>query len=162
MPNLFSHVHEPDYVAVQKSSVFDDSVVLGVPPNQAFDGFTDGIHLWWPVDGQSVFGEDSHVAVLREHLVEEADDGEEIVWADVVEWETGEFIRLHWTLGQEQFGSADVDIHFMAEEESQTRVRVVTEQAVKSPGDDDDLFTCDWALILSRYARFMGGALKLD
>lgn len=163
MSNLFSHAHEPDYVSIHEHEDFDESVVLDVPVDQAFDGFTDGVHLWWPVAEQSISGEGSHVAFLRDHVVEETEDGEEILWADVMEWESGEFIQLHWILGQEQYGSADVEIHFEAAGAGQTQVRVVTEKMPQHHVQgDDDVFICDWSLILSRYARFMGGALKLD
>lgn len=162
MSNLFSHAHEPDYVAPQESQEFDESVILEVPADQAFDGFTDAVHLWWPVAEQSVFGEGSHVAILRDHLVEESDEGEEIIWADVLEWDSPEFVRLHWTLGQAKNGTSDVDIHFEDAGEGRTRVRILTEGSTQPIEDGDDDFVCDWSLILSRYARFMGGALKLD
>lgn len=162
MSNLFSHAHEPDYVAPQEPEEFEESVILGVPANEAFDGFTDGIHLWWPVAEQSVAGEDSHIAILRDHLVEEADDGEEIIWADVAEWESPEFLRLHWILGQAQHGTSEVDIHFEDVGEGRTRVRILAVRPIPSADGADDDFVCDWSLILSRYARYMGGALKLD
>ncbi|MFC8304947.1 hypothetical protein ACFUCV_14940 [Specibacter sp. NPDC057265] len=162
MPNLFSHAHEPDYVSPTEHAEFDGSVILTVPVDQAFDGFTDGMHLWWPVSEQSMFGAESHVALLRDHVVEESDEGQEVVWADITEWQLGEFIRLHWVLGQEQYGSVDVDIHFEALHDGQTRVRVITEQNTQRQDQEEDVFICDWPLILSRYARFMGGVLKLD
>ena len=162
MSNLFSHAHEPDYVLAQETKDVEVSVILGVPTDQAFDGFTDGVHLWWPVAEQSIFGEGSHVAVLRDHLVEEADDGEEVVWAEVVEWDAGEFLRLHWVLGHEQNGSADIDVHFEVVGDSQTRVRVITEPITQGTEQVGKTFICDWSLILARYTRFMGGALRLD
>ncbi|MFQ4149875.1 SRPBCC domain-containing protein [Arthrobacter sp. LAPM80] len=162
MPSLFSHAHEPDYVAPRTSEATESSVVLDVPIDQAFDGFTDAVHLWWPVAEQSVFGDGSHAALLRDHLVEEAEDGEEMVWADVLEWESPEFIKLHWTLGQDLHGGSDVEIHFEPVENGMTRVRVGFLRVDASDDASDESFVCDWPLILSRYARFMGGASKLD
>ncbi|MHA7304526.1 SRPBCC domain-containing protein [Arthrobacter sp. TMN-49] len=162
MPNLFSHAHEPDYVSPRAAETFEQSVVIDVPGDQAFDGFTDAVHLWWPVGEQSVFGDGSHVAILRDHLVEEADDGEEIVWADVEEWESPGFIKLQWTLGQEQFGSSEIEIRFESVDGGMTRVRIDYQQVSGQDSASDGVFVCDWPLILSRYARFMGGAVKLD
>ncbi|MEO8222670.1 MAG: SRPBCC domain-containing protein [Specibacter sp.] len=162
MPNLFSHAHEPDYVSPRAAESFEESVVIDVPVDQAFDGFTDAVHLWWPVAEQSVVGHGSHVAILRDHLVEESDDGEEIVWADVQEWESPSFIKLHWTLGQEQFGTSEIEIHFEPVDEGMTRVRINYEQVSGLEATSDGVFVCDWPLICSRYARFMGGAVKLD
>lgn len=162
MASLFSHAHEPDYVAPQASAVAHLSAVIDVPLDHAFDGFTDGIHLWWPVAEQSVFGEGSHIAILRDHLVEESEDGDEVIWADVVEWEAPQQIKLHWVLGQQQDGGSDVEIHFETVEGGASRVSVRYEQCSGETYDSGDSFTCDWSLIFSRYARFMGGALQLD
>ena len=162
MSNLFSHAHEPDYVWPSTSKAAEDTFVLDIPVDQAFDGFTDAVHLWWPVEDQSVFGAGSHVAVLRDHLVEESEDGEDIIWADVQEWESPRFIKFHWTLGQEQHGTSDVEIHFDPVEDGMTRVRISYEQVSADADGSDGSFICDWSLILARYARFMGGALKLD
>lgn len=162
MHNLFSHAHEPDYVSPPSLVPYEGTVVIDVPEHQAFDGFTDAIHLWWPVSELSVFGEGSHVAILRDHLVEESEDGDEIVWAEVQEWDSPEFIRFHWTLGQEEFGTSDVDVRFEAVEGGMTRVSISCERALSAESDSDNVFVCDWSLILARYARFMGGAAKLD
>lgn len=162
MPNLFSHAHEPDYVSPRAAESFEESVVIDVPADQAFDGFTDAIHLWWPVSEQSVFGEGSTVAILRDHLVEESFDGDEVVWADVQEWESPSFIKLQWTLGQEKLGTAEIEINFEPVDGGLTRVRIEYQQVSGLESDSDGAFVCDWPLICSRYARFMGGAVKLD
>ncbi|ALV44834.1 hypothetical protein MB46_04235 [Arthrobacter alpinus] len=162
MQNLFSHTHEPDYVSPLDAKPYEDSVVIDVPQDQAFDGFTDAVHLWWPVAELSVFGEGSHVAILRDHLVEESEDGDEMVWAEIQEWDSPGFIRLHWTLGSEELGTSDVEIHFDVADGGLTRVTIRCERALSSESDSDNVFICDWALILARYARFMGGAAKLD
>jgi hypothetical protein len=114
------------------------------------------------VDQQSVFGAGSHVAVLRDHLVEESEDGEELLWADIQEWKSPEFIRLHWTLGQDELGSSDVDIRFNTANGGMTRIRISCEQASGPERGPDSAFVCDWSLILARYVRFMGGAVPLD
>ncbi|MFB9164161.1 hypothetical protein [Arthrobacter psychrochitiniphilus] len=162
MQNLFSHVHEPDYVSLQPTEEAALEVVIGVPSDEAFDGFTDGIHLWWPVAEQSVFGESSHVAMLRDHLVEESLEGEEIILADIESWESPTHLSLVWAFGNESVEEREVDISFDLVEGGMTRVKATfhTLQGLDSLGEGE--FFCDWSLILSRYARFMGGAVQLD
>ena len=162
MHNLFSHAHEPDYVAPREAQKFEQSVVVDVPADQAFDGFADSIHLWWPVAEQSVFGDGGHVAILRDHLVEESEDGEELVWADVQEWDSPALMSFHWILGGESLGANDVDVRFGPANGTMTRVTISCEQVLDTESDLDNVFVCDWSLILSRYARFMGGAVELD
>ncbi|ALO67508.1 hypothetical protein AS189_14690 [Arthrobacter alpinus] len=162
MHNLFSHTPEPDYVSPREADPCEQSVIIDVPVDQAFDGFSDSVHLWWPVAEQSVFGEGSHVAILRDHLVEESEDGDEVIWAEIQEWDSPGLIRFHWTLGDENLGSNDVDVKFETANESMTRVTISWEQVLDQQSDSENAFTCDWSLILSRYARFMGGAVHLD
>ncbi|MHA7175996.1 SRPBCC domain-containing protein [Arthrobacter sp. Sr24] len=162
MHNLFSHVHEPDYVAPQATQQLEDGVLIDVPVDQAFDGFTDGIHLWWPVSEQSVFGDGSHIALLRNHLVEESIDGEEIIWADIVEWEAPEHLNLLWVFGNDPESEREVDVVFEAANQGMTRVKITFHQSSAGEDLNESEFSCDWPLILSRYARFMGGAVQLD
>lgn len=162
MHNLFSHTHEPDYISPRDAEQFEQSVVVDVPDMQAFDGFADSIHLWWPVAEQSVFGDGSHVALLSDHLVEGSEDDEEVVWADIVELNAPTLISFHWTLGEETLGSHDVDVKFESVHGTMTRVTISWEQTPDQHSDSGNVFVCDWSLILSRYARFMGGVVQLD
>lgn len=162
MQNLFSHAHEPDYISPRESEHFEQSVVVDVPDMHAFDGFVDSIHLWWPVVDQSVFGDGSHVSLLSDYLVEDSEDDEEAIWADVVELNAPTLLSLHWTLGEETLGSHDVDMKFESVHGTMTRVTISWEQNPGLQSDSDKVFICDWPLILARYARFMGGAVPLD
>ncbi|AIX99602.1 MULTISPECIES: SRPBCC family protein [Arthrobacter] len=162
MQNLFSHAHEPDYVASRETEQLEGVVLIDVPMDQAFDGFTDGIHLWWPVSEQSVFGEGSHVALLRDHLVEESADGEEIVWADISAWESPSHLALQWVSGNVSENHQEVDISFELADGGMTKVSVTYDHDPGAEAAEDGTFACDWSLILSRYARFMGGAVQLD
>ncbi|MBP2415078.1 hypothetical protein JOF48_003877 [Arthrobacter stackebrandtii] len=162
MQNLFSHAHEPDYVAPLESEQRELDVLLDVPLDQAFDGFTDAIHLWWPVDDQSVFGEGSHVALLRDHLVEESLDGDEVVWADIADWQAPAHLGLRWILDGGAGEGPEVEVSFSTVDGGLTRVSVGYEQVEDAESVGEGSFACDWPLILSRYARFMGGAVSLD
>ena len=162
MQNLFSHAHEPDYVVSNKTEQLEVMIIIDAPLDQAFDGFTDAVHLWWPVSEQSVFGEGSHVALLRDHLVEESTEGEEIVWADITEWESPGHLSLQWVLGSDPENPPEVDISFELADGGMTKVSVTYDHVPGAEAAEDGTFACDWSLILSRYARFMGGALQLD
>jgi len=161
MSDIFSHAPEPDYVvAAEGTSRRSESMVVATSAVHAFDGFTDAVHLWWPVESESSFGEGSHVAFLRDHLVEESEDGEEVVWADIVDWQSPTRIKLEWTLGHDSQEPLDIEISFDPESDSSCRVTIEFDDnsvAVAASG-----FDCDWPLILSRYARFMGGTPSLD
>jgi hypothetical protein len=160
--NLFSHSPDPDYVAIVETERRLESVVLGVPVEHAFDGFTDGAHLWWPVDTESTFGEGSHVAFLRDHLVEESLDGDELIWADVADWASPSLIKLEWTLGVDPQSTLDVEIRFDEVSAETCRVSIEFDHSEAPVDDGRGGFHCDWSLIVSRYARFMGGAVGLD
>lgn len=162
MHNLFSHAHEPDYVVTGETEQLEDFVLIDVPMDQAFDGFTDGVHLWWPVSEQSVFGEGSHVALLRDHLVEESVEGEEVVLAEISDWDSPNHLALQWVLGSDPQHHPEVDISFELADGGMTKVSVTYDHESGAESAEDGSFSCDWSLILSRYARFMGGAVQLD
>lgn len=161
MSDIFSHASEPDYVEAKEiGNRRSESLVIGTTVVHAFDGFTDAVHLWWPVGTESSFGEGSHVAFLRDHLVEESEDGEEVIWADIVDWQSPTRIQLEWTLGQESHAPLDVEIRFDPETDSSCRVTIAFDQIQDVQSISG--FDCDWPLILARFARFMGGTLSLD
>ncbi|GAA4659392.1 hypothetical protein [Arthrobacter cryoconiti] len=162
MSNIFSHAPDPDYVPVEASSRGKVIVVLGVSAEHAFDGFTDGVHLWWPVETMSVFGIGAHIAFLEDHLVEESDDGEESVLANVVDWDASSALGLEWTVGSHAFAPLNVEITFEAVESNSCRVSVEFDRVSTDEEQISREFVCDWSLILASYTRFMGGALSLD
>ena len=89
-PSLFSHAaEEPQPSKVLEPITFE--VTVPHPPEQAFEGFTDLIHLWWPVDTHSILGDGSHVEFEETVLTETSDRDEVRNWGDILEWEPGPY-----------------------------------------------------------------------
>lgn len=163
MSSLFSHAPEPvpenDSVPAARSAV----AVVPLPIAEAFDGFTDGIHLWWPMNTHSGFGGESHVGFEDGFLVEDSFTGTQCMWGEVQLWEEPASLVLKWQLGDNPLTPTIVGIDFTAVGESSTTVTLKHDGWTPGEvGHEQYEKYCDWPLILSRYARFMGGALKLD
>lgn len=114
MDGLFSHAAAPD-------DNFKDSVPLPelihsisvpVPVDQAFEGFTDYINLWWPVNVYSHFGPGSHVSFSQGQLLEESDEGRQHLWGSIVDFEVPERIVLDFTLGMENAAPTRLEFEF--------------------------------------------------
>ncbi len=77
------------------------SVSVPVPVDQAFEGFTDYIHLWWPLNVYSHYGPGSHVSFSQGQLLEESEEGQQHLWGSVVDLEVPARIVLDFSLGME-------------------------------------------------------------
>lgn len=163
MTSLFSHapVSAPDdlQVPAARSAV----VNVPVPVVEAFDGFTDGIHLWWPMDSHSTYGEEAHVGFEEGVLLEDAFAGASSIWGEVRSWEESSSLVMSWQLGGQPLTPTTVHVDFKANGESSTTVTVFHDGWVPGRAGWQQYETyCDWPLILARFARFMGGAPALD
>lgn len=157
MDNLFSHrANEP--LPTEPLPPVACSVTVPVPPEQAFDGFTDAIHLWWPLAEDSLFGAGSYVGFEEGNLVETAEDGRTSVWAEVDGWEPPRDLRLAWHRGTGPLAAQELEVVFLALDGA-THVEVVHGGWELVP-DGRSLrahFERAWPQILARYQRFMGG-----
>ena len=165
MDGIFSHAPKPQAGATQTDGPGARTAAALVPVEQefAFDGFTDGIHLWWPMDGYSGYGTEAHAGFEDKRLVEESPDGQEQVWAEVKAWTPPSAMVLDWQLAGNPLLPTTVSVTFDAVSGGGTRVTLVHDGwAAGELGREQYNKYCDWPLILSRYARFMGGALSLD
>ena len=65
-------------------------VVLRVPPDRAFEAFTDMVHLWWP-RGHHISGDPDGVVQFEARpggrFYERASDGREVEYGQVVHWD---------------------------------------------------------------------------
>ncbi|NKX56868.1 SRPBCC domain-containing protein [Arthrobacter mobilis] len=156
--SLFSHA--PD-LPEQPAPLPDLQCEVAVPhaPAQAFEGFTDLIHLWWPVESRSVYGEGSHLEFEDRVLAETSPADEVSIWGEVLDWQPADSLRLTWHPGTSAASASEVRIAFVASGEDRTLVRLVHSGWEKDPdgaarrGD----YEAGWPGILARYARFMGG-----
>ncbi|MDQ0092140.1 SRPBCC domain-containing protein [Paeniglutamicibacter psychrophenolicus] len=159
MDGLFSHAASANEPSSQDGYHLPEhrhTVNVPVSADQAFEGFSEYIHLWWPVGKFSQFGPGSHVTFERGSLLEESEDGDQHLWGKVVHLEAPDSIVLDFTLGMETAPPTHVSLEFH-EQGSGTEV-VLTHDGWASGeiGQQQyDQYT-DWPEVLEYYARFMG------
>ena len=158
--SLFSHAADPDPKgAHQDTSVPDVVEVRRVPRDakEAFNGFTDYLHLWWPED-LTDFGEGTHAEFEGGILTETGPDGDTAVWATVRTRQPDTLLELDWVAGQSPRTPTDVRVEFSGAADGSTLVTLRhsgLERLPDSAGEYERLRR-EWPEILDRYARFMG------
>jgi hypothetical protein len=161
MNNLFSHAPLGDDlppVSEALEPVAIEVVVPG-PVSQAFIGFTEHTHLWWPMDAISVFGVGSYVEFEENLIRETADDGRTSVWGSIDDWQPPLSFHASWHPGSTAVWSTELRVAFRAVDGG-TEVRAVHSGW---EGSEDPLQTrikwdAGWPEVLARFVRFMGGA----
>ncbi len=91
---------------------------LALSPQEAFDRFTAGIHLWWPLgDRFSVGKENSETVVfgkgVGQHIEEQFKDGGSTVWGTVLIWDPPTVLRFTWHPGNPPSDNMQVQVTFM-------------------------------------------------
>ena len=82
----------------------------------AFRIFTDGLSAWWPLGTHSV-GLDSAETCAFEGRVggkvyERLDDGRELAWGEVLQWDPPNHLAFTWHPGREPDTAQTVDVSF--------------------------------------------------
>ncbi|WP_394941296.1 SRPBCC domain-containing protein [Psychromicrobium sp. YIM B11713] len=160
MDGLFSHPEPNDPPATSAPPPRQVNVLVRVPPEQAFEAFTDLIHLWWPLADYSAFGVDSHLGFERQSLLEEALDGRQHLWANVLDWQQPTTIALDFYLGGDPTMPTRLSVRFAAQHEGTTVSLLHEGWAVGSAGQEQYAKYADWPFIIGCYARFMGGPVS--
>ncbi|MFD1212235.1 SRPBCC domain-containing protein [Arthrobacter sp. GCM10027362] len=156
--SLFSHAPDrPD----RPEPLPDLHCEVTVPhgPKEAFEGFTDLIHLWWPVESDSVFGEGSHVEFEYPVLTETSPADEIVVWGEILDWQPARRLRMSWHPGRSA-AAGGIEIEFIASGADATLVRLThtgREQGPDGQGRRAES-AAGWQAVLDGYARFMGAA----
>ncbi|UWX97581.1 hypothetical protein N2K95_02530 [Arthrobacter zhaoxinii] len=160
--SLFSHAADPDPdegTPGHGTSVPDVVAVRTVPRDaeEAFNGFTDYLHLWWPEE-LTDFGEGTHAEFEGGVLTETGPDGETAVWATVRTREPDTLLELEWVAGQDPRTPTDVRVEFSAVTDGSTSVTLRHSGLGRLPdaAREYDRLENEWGQILDRYARFMG------
>jgi len=132
------------------------SVVVAVPPERAFKGFTEGIGGWWPLGSHSFGGERSQGAVLEGRrggrLYERHADGGEADWGEVLEWEPPGYVAFSWTITRP---ATEVRVRFSPEGDG-TRVELehLGWEAFGAEGEGPrQSYESGWDLVLGRYTE---------
>jgi uncharacterized protein YndB with AHSA1/START domain len=101
------------------------SITVGIPVEEAFRLFTDGIHTWWPLASHSVGEERAESCVLEPRrggrFYEVMKDGSEADWGEVLSWEPPRRFVTTWHPGREGATAQELEVVFTAEGEG-TRV----------------------------------------
>ncbi|GAA2562384.1 hypothetical protein HD598_001041 [Neomicrococcus aestuarii] len=156
MDSLFSHAVPPEEPASPTSAAGDSAelshaVKVPVEPDQAFEGFIDYLHLWWPSE-YTVFGSGTHVAIEDGELGEESVEGHWLPWAKVQKVVHGGLLEME-SLDPSR---ARVSVRFTAEGPSATTVSVDQDAPLVILEQDQHPIVVSWLDVLGYYARFMG------
>jgi hypothetical protein len=161
MDNLFSHpsvpIPEDNGTAADLDPVICTVSVPG-PVAQAFAGFTDHTHLWWPMESNSVFGAGSYVEFEDILILETADDGRTAVWGSIDDWQPPLSFHATWHPGTTALWSTELRVAFRAVPEG-TEVRLVHTgwEGAEDPSATRAASAASWPAVLERFVRFMGG-----
>jgi hypothetical protein len=103
------------------------SFQVGCPVAHAFDVWTNKISRWWPAD-HSVSGEDRLLVVLEGRpggrIFERTSSGAEFEWGEVTVWEPPTRLAYLWHLRQDRADATEVEITFVDQGDSTTRVEI--------------------------------------
>lgn len=157
--SLFSHAPEPEpeRAPLQVPDI-EESCVVPRETGEAFSGFHEYPHLWWPEDF-STFGEGMHPEFEGGSLTETSVDEEKALWATVREVRAGELLVLDWFLGHGASVPTDVEVRFEpAAAGTGTSVTLVHTGFGRLPDGADvrERMAGQWRNALQRYSRFMG------
>jgi uncharacterized protein YndB with AHSA1/START domain len=176
MTGLFSH---PPAAGDELSDRQDLRVTVSVPApvDHAWAGLTEHLHLWWPADELSRWGEGSFFDLEDNALVETSAQDDENVWGEVVDSRPGQWLDLKWRhAGSDSTTELRLEMtpdgssvkHLSAPgaqaAEDADRVSGATLDLTHSgwtSGDPQDLYDFYrqfWPSALGRYRRFMGGS----
>jgi uncharacterized protein YndB with AHSA1/START domain len=91
-------------------------VTVSVPPADAWATFTADLGSWWPVAKHSI-GEEKVAEVLMEgraggRVFERWDNGEEYIWAEIVEWDEPTKLVLAWHPNPDRPQPTEIELRF--------------------------------------------------
>jgi len=109
------------------------SITVDAPIDRAFSVFTDGIGTWWSPDHHLLRGELAEMVFEPRaggHVYDRGVDGSECRWARVLLYEPPDRfviswdINLRWQLESDPQRTSEVEVRFIAENPTLTRVEL--------------------------------------
>jgi uncharacterized protein YndB with AHSA1/START domain len=109
------------------------SIVVHAPIAQAFEVFTADMGSWWPAANHILEGELAEMVFeprVGGHIYDRATDGSECHWARVLAYEPPDRlvfswdISLEWQLETDPQRTSEVEVRFIAETPTRTRVEL--------------------------------------
>jgi uncharacterized protein YndB with AHSA1/START domain len=134
------------------------TVTVPLPPDRAFELFTDGIGRWWPWGTHSVGGNDRIETIVCEgglggRIYERWHDGHEHVWGTITAWDPPAAASFTWRPEHSTPADTDVTVEFEPFEEG-TRVRL-THVGWEALGEGGPAarasYDAGWPGVLSQY-----------
>jgi uncharacterized protein YndB with AHSA1/START domain len=98
------------------------SVTVRRTPAEAFELFTGAINEWWPLRTHSI-SRDRAVRVVVEpgaggRVYEVRDDGEEIAWGAILQWDPPRYFSMTWHPGRGVETAQVLELRFVAHGDS--------------------------------------------
>ena len=109
------------------------SIVVDAPIKRAFSVFTEGIGTWWPPEHHILQAELADMVFEPRqggHIYDRGVDGSECRWATVLVYEPPARlviswnVNLQWQLESDQQRTSEVEVRFVSEGPSRTRVEL--------------------------------------
>jgi uncharacterized protein YndB with AHSA1/START domain len=133
--------------------VIRKKIRVEVPIARAFEVFTQGLQDWWPVETHSLEGgvpsADWRPGGL---VVETSADGRRFEWADVLEYDPPEGLRLRWRVNPGK-PPTELKVTFVADGAGTIVKLVHAGWESYSDGAEEGLasYTSGWDIVLGRY-----------
>jgi len=135
------------------------TVIVRCGVDVAFRTWTEQINAWWP-KGHSRSGNLNTTVFMDSHMggriYERTPEGVEHEWGKVTTWDPPRHIAYHWYLGSGPDQPSQVDVHFIAQDESSTRVDV-THRGPELIGDlwsrNSSIYDAAWETLLPAYVH---------
>ncbi len=105
--------------------MIEKRVVLAVSHDRAFALFTEQIDAWWPSERRHIQPGPSVVVLTHERFFEVSGAGLTVELGAIRAWEPPHRIVLDWYPGTGADAPTEVEVTFVAEGETATRVSVV-------------------------------------
>ncbi|MEM8731496.1 MAG: SRPBCC domain-containing protein [Pseudomonadota bacterium] len=143
----------------------EKSLLVPLHPKDAFDLFTDGMRIWWPLDSHSMSAQSTRqpaadVTVEPQvggKIYETLPDGNTAEWATITDWTPGARLAFDWYVGRDPAEATQVAVTFLPEGNG-TRVLLVHDGFGRL-ADGDSLragYHTGWDMVLG--ARYGGAA----
>jgi DNA-binding transcriptional ArsR family regulator len=95
------------------------TIVVPLPPDQAFELFFTGIAAWWPLESHSVYGSDAASITVEArpggHILESSSSGRTSDWGEILVWDEPRRAVFTWHPGYDDDAATEVEIRFSAE-----------------------------------------------
>ena len=145
------------------------TIRVSLPPNAAFDLFTQRIESWWPMQSHSVSAGSgtparslSMVCELGGALIETTGDGKEHSWGTVLEWVDGKSFAMTWHPGRTD--GAETHLHVAFQSVETGTLVTLTHSNWDNLGVDAqktrDGYNGGWDGVLAAYLNAEGAHLK--